>query len=215
MAGRPVPDLTSSIGVTPHPGRMSMRPPCPVSGRPDPRITTHDVVSVDPDMEPARAGRSGDNDRWRRRRGIADLDGSNNGGAGHVGYDDTAGREHDHKKTSAEQKIFNAVHSLPLPSTERTRSVMTTHFHTKFHLVVFFIKSRVISRPHLLKALRAQKVTRVVWREGFYGEGMSSMMRARASKPSDSASRARLSASTAMRAWLSTGMLSWAHFLNG
>jgi hypothetical protein len=70
-------------------------------------------------MESAWAGRAGDDDRGRWRRGIADLDFPDNGGAGHAGYDDAAGCEDDHKKASAEQEIFDAVHSLLLPSTKK------------------------------------------------------------------------------------------------
>jgi len=118
VARCPDPNGPSSPCVAPHPDHVFAWRPFPVPTDPDPRAQTYNMVSLNPDMESAWAGRPGDDDRWWWRRGTADLNLLNNNRAGPVRYNNTAGHEGDHKKASAAEEIFYVVHNLLLPSTQ-------------------------------------------------------------------------------------------------
>ena len=103
-----------------YPDGASARRSFPVSVDPDPRSRANGVVSLDPDMKPARTGRARDDDLWRRRWGAADLNFLDDNGAGTIGYDNTAGHKDNRNKTRAAQEILHTVHNLLLPSTHNT-----------------------------------------------------------------------------------------------
>jgi hypothetical protein len=121
VSRRPNPDVSPPSGMASYPDGASTRRPFPVAVDPDPHSRAYGVVSLDPDMKPARTGRTRDDDRRRGWRRAADLNffDDNRTGDRPVGNDNAAGQKNNRNKTRPAQEILYTLHNLLLPSTHK------------------------------------------------------------------------------------------------